>query len=162
MLQYYYATGGYMRPSVAHPLSVLANNPAARNLTTLRFHPGRDATIDLDELTALLNSPHLPALEHLQVHMTTFGDDLCTPLIASGIMKRLKTLDIGYGNLTDDGARQLAACPDGARLEALNLSRNALTGAGLIALAKARVRVVADDNQHADDETDYLYEVDRE
>lgn len=165
VLQYYYGVGRYERnPSdrrAPYPLSVLANNPAVRNLTTLRFHPGRDATIDLDELDALLISPHLPKLEHLQVHMTTFGDDVCPRLIASGIMKRLKTLDIGYGNLTDDGARQLAACPDTKKLDVLNVSRNALTAAGVAALAKAGVRVVADD-QHVADDTDYLYEVDRE
>lgn len=163
VLQYYYGTDHAWprQPGVTYPLSTLAQNPYARNLTTLRFHPGRDATIDLDELDALLRSPHLPALEHLQVHMTTFGDDVCERLIASGVMGRLKTLDLGYGNMTDDGARRLAASADAKKLEVLNLSRNALTSAGVAALAKAGVRVVADD-QHAADETDYLYEVDRE
>ena len=62
--------------------------------------------------------------------------------------------------MTDAGARLLAASADAKRLEVLNLSRNALTGAGVAALKKAGVRVVADGQHPADEE--YLYEVDRE
>src|SRR5262249_34481367 len=144
--------------SDAYPLTTLANNPSLQRLTTLRLHPGRDTTIDLAEMDAVLRSPHLPSLTHLQVHMTTFGDEGCRTIIQSGILGRLKTLDIGYGNMTDDGARLLAACADLKNLELLDVSRNALTAGGIAALQATGIRVVAD-NQHAPDEEDYLYEV---
>lgn len=165
VFQYYFGTDyvRYDQPGPgAYPLSILANNPAAANLTTLRFHPGRDTTLDLGEVRALLESKHLPRLEHLQLHMTTYGDEICAPLIASGIMKRLKTLDLGYGNMTDEGARQLAACADTKHLEVLNLSRNALTPAGVAALRKAGVRAVADEQHAADDEYPEYLSVDVE
>ncbi|MBN9122084.1 MAG: WGR domain-containing protein [Planctomycetes bacterium] len=168
VFQYYYGTNysDYRSRANPYPLSVLAQNKALKNLATLRLHPGRETTIDIDEFDALVRSKNLPALAHLQVHMTTFGDEGADRLVSSGILKRLKTLDIGYGNMTDDGARVLAACPDLKNLEVLDVSKNALTRAGISALKGAGVRIVADD-QHSNDEGDdtyneYLYSVDWE
>jgi uncharacterized protein (TIGR02996 family) len=163
VLQYYYGSN-YSRhnhPSGAYPLSILAKNPSLKRVTTLRLHPGREAEIDLDEMDAILRSPHLPALTHLQVHMTTFGDEGARRIVDSGILRRLEVLDIGYGNLTDDGARRLAACPDLRHLKMLDVSRNALTAEGIAALQDVGIQVAAD-NQHDPEEQDYLYEVDFE
>lgn len=166
VLQYYYGTNysHYTREADPYPLSALAQNKALKNLTTLRFHPGRDTEIDLDEFDALLQSEYLPALRHLQVHMTTFGDAGADRIVASGVLKRLKTLDIGYGNMTDAGAQVLAACADLTNLDVLNVSLNALTPAGIGALKKTGVQIVAD-NQHGtggDEDDEYLYSVDWE
>lgn len=162
VLQYYYGSDYRGRTrGRAYPLTPLANNASLQRLTTLRLHAGRDATIDLAEMDAVLRSPHLPSLTHLQVRMTTFGDEGCRTIIQSGALRRLKALDLGYGNMTDAGARLLAACSDLKNLEVLDVSRNALTARGLTALRAAGIRVVAD-NQHAPDEEEYLYEVDFE
>lgn len=165
VLQSYYGStySVYQNPHDPYPLSALAKNKALKNLTTLRFHPGRDAIIDLDEFDALLKSKNLPALAHLQVHMTTFGDDGADRIVSSGILKRLKTLDIAYGNMTDAGAQTLAACADLKKLEVFNVSRNALTQTGIKALRATGVRLVAD-AQHSGDEEypEYLYGVDWE
>jgi uncharacterized protein (TIGR02996 family) len=165
VLQYYYGMGGYRargRATDPYPLSALAQNKSLKNLTTLRFHPGRDATIDIDELDALLRSKNLPVLAHLQVHMTTFGDEGADRIVGSGILKRLKILDIGYGNVTDAGARVLAACPDLKNLDVLDVSHNTLTGAGITALQRTGVRVVAAEQHGGDDDDEYHYSVDWE
>ena len=163
VFQYYYGMGEYEGPN-PYPLSGLARNKALAKLTTLRFHPGRDAEIDLDEFYVLLRSKNLAALQHLQVHMTTFGDEGAERVVASGILERLKTLDMAYGNMTDEGARVLAASRDLKNLELLDVSRNALTRTGINALKKAGVRAVVADEQHNDDpdDTAYLYSVDWE
>jgi uncharacterized protein (TIGR02996 family) len=161
VLQYYYGTGTYGRPRPSpYPLGQLARNKALAHLTTLRLHPGRDAEVDIDELDALLRSKNLPALAHLQVHMTTFGDEGIVRIVSSGILKRLKTLDLGYGTMTDAGARALAACPDLKHLSVLDVSRNSLTPAGIRALRATGVGMVAE-NQH-DEEDDSYYNVDWE
>jgi uncharacterized protein (TIGR02996 family) len=168
LLQYYYGTG--YEPDGTYPLraggtpyrlNTLASNPALSRLTTLRLHPGREATIELDELDALLRSPNLPSLTHLQVHMTNFGDEGYRRIIDSGILRRLEVLDIGYGNMTDEGARLLADCPDLRHLKLLDVTRNGLTARGIAALRETRIQVAAD-NQHAPGEEDYLWEVDFE
>jgi uncharacterized protein (TIGR02996 family) len=162
VLQYYYGFADYERPDeVAYPLAALAKNKALANLHTLRLHPGRDATVALEDFVALVRSKHLPALRHLQVHMTTFGDEGVEAVLGRGILKRLKTLDLGYGNITDDGAKALAACPDLKNLDALDVSCNALTKRGVQALRKAFPHVAAGDQHKADDES-YLYDVDWE
>jgi hypothetical protein len=56
----------------------------------------------------------------------------------------LEVLDLGYGNMTDEGARLLAACPDLKHLRALDVTRNALTARGIAALRETRIQVVAD------------------
>jgi uncharacterized protein (TIGR02996 family) len=163
VLQYYYGTP---YPSDTHsrgayPLTALANNTSLQRLTTLRLHPGRDAMVELEELQTVLRSPHLPSLVHLQVHMTTFGNEGCRAIVESGILQRLETLDIGYGNMTDEGARLLADCPDLKHLQVLDVARNALTSRGIAGLRTAGIRVVAE-NQHGPEDEEYLYEVDLE
>jgi uncharacterized protein (TIGR02996 family) len=162
VLQYYYAAHyASSDPDNPYPLRALARNKVLANLTTLRLHPGREATIELDDFDALVRSKNLPALRHLQVHATIFGDDGADRIVASGILKRLKTLDIAYGNMTDAGARVLAASPDLKNLDALDVSKNALTRVGVKALRAAHPHVVTDD-QHEPDDEGYLYEVDWE
>jgi uncharacterized protein (TIGR02996 family) len=162
LLQYYYGSD-YRgnNPGGTYPLQALAKNSSLQRLTTLRLHAGRDTTIDVEEMDAVLRSRHLPSLTHLQVHMTTFGDGGPPRIVQSGILQRLKVLDIGYGTMTDEGARILAACPDLKNLETLDVSRNALTEEGITALEATGIRVVAE-NQHDGEENDFLYEVDFE
>lgn len=154
VLQCYFQMGAY-------PLQTLAKNKSLRRLTHLRLHPGRETTIDLADLKAILKSPNLPCLTHLQVHMTNFGDDGCRAIIESGILRRLKELDLGYGNMTDEGALLLADCPDLNNLDELDVRRNALSATGIAALEAEGITVIADD-QHAADADEYLYEVDFE
>jgi len=64
VFQYYYGTNysSYRSRANPYPLSVLAQNKALKNITTLRFHPGRDALIDIDEFDALVRSKNLPGI----------------------------------------------------------------------------------------------------
>jgi uncharacterized protein (TIGR02996 family) len=157
VLQYYYGSGYVRNDRNPYPLAALANNTSLKQVTTLRLHPGRDTTIEIDQLEAILRSPNLPGLTHLQVHMTTYGDEGCRRIIESGILRRLEVLDIGYGNMTDGGARRLATCPDLKHLKLLDVSRNALTNQGIKDLQQTGIRVVADNQHDADDEdNDYL------
>ncbi len=163
VLQYYF---GYehtypRRRFSAYPMEVLAGNAALRHLHTLRLHPGRDSTLGIDDLRAVLSSRNLPALRHLQFHMTEYGDDGARAIAGCGLPRGLKVLDIGYGSMTDEGARILAGVPGVKGLDVLNVSRNALTAAGIKALRKTGVDVVAD-GQHGPEDRDYLYEVDAE
>ena len=136
-----------------YPLDVLAANPALANLTHLLFHPhwaeegdgaGEDRSyIPLGQVRALVRSPNLPKLTHLQLRLSDMGDAGVREIVASGILKRLKWLDLRHGCITDAGAKLFAECPDAKNLERLDLSRNAVTAAGLAVLRKAKVNAVA-------------------
>ena len=110
---------------------------------------GAGAYIRLTHLRAVCRSPHLTSLTRLQLRLTAFGDKGAAEIVESGILKRLKVLDLQGGCITDDGAKVLAACPDITHLETLNLRANALTQAGIDALTATGVKVDAT-GQHGD------------
>jgi hypothetical protein len=91
----------------------------------------------------LLRSKHLKGLTHLQFRLSDMGNEGCEEIVASGILKRLKWLDLRHGCITDEGVRAFAACPEARNLERLELSRNAMTAAGLKTLQDAGVKAVA-------------------
>src|SRR5262249_59488826 len=112
-----------------YPLDLLAKNPSLGNLTTLMFHPhgadDADAYIRLPGLRAVINSPHLKSLTHIHFHLHDVGDEGCEEIVKSGVLKRLKVLDLAWGNITDAGVQTLAACPDLKNRELLDLRRDA-------------------------------------
>ncbi len=147
-----------------YALEPFSTNPALRNLTQILIYPhsfSRSFTqeeIDednLDEATeqpalnrdnvrSILFSPHLPSLTALQLRSCSGGDPMIDDFIASGILKRLRSLDLRYGHVTDAGARRLAACPDARNLQTLDLIGNRLTATGVRALTEAGIPVRAD------------------
>jgi uncharacterized protein (TIGR02996 family) len=139
--------------SVDYPLEILAENPSLGNLTHLLCHPhaqipgDHNAYIRLDQLRAVCRSKHLKSLVHLQLRLTDFGDHGVEEIVSSGMLKRLRALDISYGCVTDQGAAVLAACADLTNLEHLDLTMNALTADGIAALETTGGRVTTD-QQH--------------
>jgi hypothetical protein len=160
VLQYYHGRN-YGRRADANPLRGLANNPHLKRLTTLRLHPSSSALITWELLNALLGTPSLGSLTHLQLRMSTFGDAGANSLVQSGVLRRLEVLDIGYGTMTDAGARRLASCPDLKRLQTLDVSRNALTSQGIDALRGTGIQVIADE-QNASGIYAHIFEGDYE
>ena len=109
VLQVYHVASEY-------PLKVLAKNPALEKLTQILFHPhclepGDAPYIDLPGVEALVHSPHLKNLTNLQLRLNDMGDKGIGAIVASGILKRLKVLDILGGCVTDQGAQTLAGSP---------------------------------------------------
>ncbi|QJW97774.1 WGR domain-containing protein [Frigoriglobus tundricola] len=160
--------------SPVYRLDLLAKNSAFANLTHLLFHPhqSEDSNEDhtdmsylpLEQVRALLRSPHLKKLRHLQLRLSDMGDDGIRAIVDSGILKQLVWLDLQHGCVTDDGANLLAACPDAKRLERIDLSRNAVSAKSLAALRKAGVNAVANNPLTANElaERQYLREGDFE
>lgn len=134
-----------------YPLEKLAANSSLKNLSHLCCWPrgqwnDGDGTPYLrrEGIEAVVRSPHLRSLQHLQLCLTELGDGGMRMLVESGILGRLKTLDLHGGTVTDAGARILAACPEIRRLEWLKLSQNYLTTEGISALRAAGVTLHAD------------------
>jgi uncharacterized protein (TIGR02996 family) len=153
-----------------YPLEILAANPTFQNLTHLLLFPhalepsDEGAYITLDGVRALVNSPHLRDLAHLQLRLSDMGDEGCEAIVRSGILKRLKTLDLMHGRVSDRGAEILAGSPDLRNLELLEISQNRLTDTGVAALKRAcGARVVKHAGQYSpDNEDEYLWQGDME
>jgi hypothetical protein len=151
-----------------YPLAVLARNRSLGRLTHLSLRPpplsgatSEAPLLRLDDVFALVRSPHLRSLTHLRLQQTDLGDEGCRTIVDSGILGRLKLLDLARGAITDEGARTLAGCPDLSHLEVLDVSHNALTPEGVNLLRARGIEVRAGD-QHDVDDTYYLYEGDYE
>jgi uncharacterized protein (TIGR02996 family) len=144
----------------AYPLEALASNPALGRLTHLLCHPHKHArreparrgqsgwasAITHPGVYAVVTSPHLKSLTHLQFRCCDGGDDMVADIVDSGVLKRLKTLDMRHGRITDVGARQLAACPEIKEIE-LDLVNNRLTSRGIAALQVAGCHLRAEEQQ---------------
>src|SRR5207249_3502868 len=145
-------------------LARLAKNPGLGRLTHLLCHPHAvtddEPYIRLAGLRAVLQAKTLPSLTHLRLRMSDFGDKGAEEIVASGILKRLKVLDVRNGCLSDKGAGTLAACPDLKHLELLDVGRNCMTNKGLNLLRAAGVKVEAMPQwkEGENDEPEYLFE----
>lgn len=93
------------------------------------------------DLQSFFRSPHLKALECFTLRNAEFADAGVEELLASGFINRLKGLDLCRCNITDDGARLLAAHPAIPHLEYLHLYGNLLSPIGIDALEAAGVSV---------------------
>lgn len=152
-----------------HATGILAGNASLKQLATLRFHghasdpcyhePGPYLT--LDDLRAVVQSPHLKSLKHLQFRVCGAGDEGCQLIASSGILHRLEVLDLKHGRITHRGATILAESPQLRNLKVINLARNALTARSIELLEATGVKVIADE-QHAPSNEDWLYEGDWE
>ncbi len=167
---------------VPYRLSALAANPAFGRLTHLLLHPHfykegalgdviepreqeEVAYLTLEDVRAVLASPHLTSLTHLQLRLCSMGDEGCREIVRSGILRRLKALDLRHGRITDEGARVLADCKDLARLEYLDVERNGLTREGVRRMKKVGIKSLKAANQMTTTEAlegQYLYEGDFE
>src|SRR5262245_21659509 len=107
--------------SYDYALQELAKNASFTRLTHLLCHPHaldqEHAYIQLEDLRAVVRSPHLRNLTHLRLRLANFGDEGCEEIVKSGILQRLQVLDLRHGRISDAGARTLAACPDLKRLK---------------------------------------------
>jgi uncharacterized protein (TIGR02996 family) len=146
-----------------YPLEKLAANKTLTNLTAILCHPHAidyddaddGAYIRLAQLRAICRSPHLKGLTHLRLRLTDFGDKGAKEIVDSGILKRLKMLDLLGGSMTDKGAKLLADCPDLKHLEFLHLSNNALTAEGTKAIKATGVKCDLSEQHGDDDESEF-------
>jgi uncharacterized protein (TIGR02996 family) len=139
-------------------LKHLAGNPALTKLQRLTLLPNAGdcaGEVRLADVRLLARSPHLTGLQYLTIGRSELGDAGVREIIASGLLRRLRALDLPWGCVTDDGARALAGCPEVRRLERLGLAGNRLTAIGLAALAGTGVTLDVANQQEPDEDGEY-------
>jgi uncharacterized protein (TIGR02996 family) len=132
-----------------YPLEVIGDNPTLGNLVQLSCHPHShegdgDAYVTAESFSRMVRSSHLNSLSHLELYLSTIGDEGVRALVESGLLRQLRVLDLWSGTVTDDGARMLAASPFIKGLTKLRLSQNFLTDEGIGALKATGVNLEAD------------------
>jgi hypothetical protein len=150
-----------------YPLEALAENAALGKLTHLLCYPnsrarleGRDrgwaTAISRAGVKAVCWSPHLKSLTHLQMRCCDGGDEMVQDVVFSGILRRLKLLDLRHGRVGDAGAKELARCPEVKGME-IDLVNNRLTDRGVSALLLAGAKLRSEGQQHRPYHTTALF-----
>ncbi len=151
----------------------LAENRAFAGLRTLAFHPhgyyGAEPRsfsggyLNATDVRTICHAQHLKRLEHLQLNCLSAGDAGIDLLVTSGLIHRLKSLDLRHGCVSDEGAFTLFKALDGKphALQVLKLGDNALTGDGVAALRRLKLSFDAPD-QHRPGDDHYLTQGDFE
>ena len=118
-------------------VNVLAHSECLPALTSLRLWGGSYLTAD--GIRDLLDSPLADRLEHLVCAWLKIGDDIARAFAGAPKLKRLLTLDLSDNDITDAGAKALAASKHLGAMQRLTLRghRKTLTATGRDAL-KAR------------------------
>jgi uncharacterized protein (TIGR02996 family) len=115
-----------------------------------------DSALDARAVQTFLRA--LPStIRHLAVQGATLRDDVYPAIASYNGMKRLKTLDLSGGSLGDDHARALIAAKQQlAHLEAIDVSGNRLTAAGLKKLVAALPNVRSTRQRDASSDDPFL------
>jgi uncharacterized protein (TIGR02996 family) len=131
----------------SYPVPTLTQNASLTALEDLMLQPaspGGHQKLWPDECIELIRSPHLTSLRHLRLPFLVAGDAVCEVLPESGLLGRLRTLDLSYSQITDAGAAALAGCPDLAKLEHLDLTGNFISPEALERLRATGVALAWD------------------
>ena len=150
------------------PLEAIANNRSLTRLEEIHLYPraldpGDEPYLDLAGMRMLCAADHMPSLCRLSLKSSHFGDEGIDLLIRSGLLGRLRSLDLEYGAVTDVGA-QLLAATDLRRLELLNVNGNYISPERVLELRAACPRLISD-RQHfgePDDDLQHLFYGDME
>jgi uncharacterized protein (TIGR02996 family) len=142
------------------PLAALARNEHLGQLERLFLSvrdpgppPGSDEDVDFlltletpaefarEHFGPFLRAPQFARLTDVTIRFEILGDAGCEAIARSGILGRLRRLDLRQCGITDAGAEALARSADLGRLEWLDVGGNRLTPAGVARLQEADIRV---------------------
>jgi predicted DNA-binding WGR domain protein len=145
------------------PVSVLrevcaAKLPALEHLELWlgEEHYGWDGTVA--DLEPLLSGKLFPKLRYLGLRDSIIANDVAAAVAKASVLKKIRVLDLSLGNLGDEGAKALLACPDVAKLEKLDIHHHFVSDE-VVAQLKA-LGIEVDASEHVkpwDFDQDYRY-----
>jgi uncharacterized protein (TIGR02996 family) len=127
------------------PLDVLAANTSLASLRRLFLSiprgPFTESYLQPRSLRVFLAAAQFGQLVDLTLRTANDGNLVCVEIVRSGILRRLKRLDLRNCGITDDGAAELARSPDLAHLDVLDVGGNLITPLVVSRLQEAEIRV---------------------
>ena len=113
-------------------------------------------TSSVDDLKALLSGGIFPKLKYLGLRNCDYVDSLAGALVDAPIVKRIETLDLSGGTMTDAGGKALLSLPTGGSLKRLNLYHHFMSEEMTRTLAGLKLAVEVGGREAAD-EDDWRY-----
>ena len=113
--------------------------------------------VTLEDLRPILDGTLFPKLAYLGLRNSEMADEIAEALVKAPIVRRIHTLDLSLGNLTDRGAKALLALPTDTGLRQLDIHHHYVSP-GLVDQLSARgLEVNASDAQEPDEDDGELY-----
>lgn len=149
-------TGGL--PKAAARAVAASTLPELERLVIWTGDENYGADSKLADVAPVLDGAGFPKLKHLGVMNCAYTDELVEALARSKLLRRLETLDLSMGTLTDGGAESMARSKDAfAHLQQLDVGECLLTPKGILALAGIAKHVSSDDQRADDIDGDHRY-----
>ena len=104
----------------------------------------KDTNKVVESLIPILSGESCPNLLYLGLIGSNNTNAIVTAIAKSAIIKRLKVLDLGSGNLSNAGVITLLNCPAVNNLHTLNVSENRLEPDMIEQLSQLKCQVIAD------------------
>lgn len=132
-------TGGM--PLAIFQQAVCGNFPQLERLELWLGEDNYGGEVRPEHLEKLLSGSLFPELRHLGLCDSDVQDDIAAAVAASELVKRIRSLDLSMGTLTDRGAEALLVSPTVAALEHVDLHHHYLS-VGIMAQLTAKLRSV--------------------
>ncbi len=149
-------TGGLS--SVAVRSIVTARLPALEKLEVWfgAEHYGADSEVSM--LAPLFDGAVYPALKSLGLKNCEYQNEIVEALAVSPLLKRLRSVDLSMGTMTDDGAKVLLEHAERfEHLERIDLDDNYISDETADALRRRFGEAVSVEDQDTYDDEDYIY-----
>lgn len=147
-------TGGLYPDTVADIL-----NATLPKLTKLHLWLGTDEYgwgSSIEDFAPILSGEKFPGLKHLGLMDNEAQDEIAAVVCQSPIIKKLESLDLSMGVLTDAGGEALLNCPDIKNLSYLNLRHHYMSNEMMDKLKATGINVNLDDQEEGDEEDRYI------
>ena len=111
------------------------------------------ADTEVNDLEAIFQAGHLPALRYLGIRNSEIADEIACTLAKAPGLDRLDVLDLSLGNLSDRGAEALLSIPGIAKLERLDIHHHYVSSAVVERLRALGIQVDAGNTKEAPDDS---------
>lgn len=113
-------------------------------------------TAGIDDIKALIDKSHFPALTHLGLVDSEMQDELAAMILDADILPQLEILDLSYGVLTDQGGESLLAGKDKlSGLKKLEINYHYMSDKVVKQLEELPFTVCISDTQDSDSKYQY-------
>lgn len=116
---------------------------------------GGDSTVE--DLQPILSGDLFPNLKYLGLRNCEFADDIASVIVNSPLVKRIETLDLSLGVMTDEGGRALLSLPTDGGLKHASLHYNYLTSEVTKLLDKLPIKLDLSKPGHMDDDEEWRF-----
>lgn len=131
--------------------------PALEHLELWLGTPGYGGDSTVEDLQPILSGKLFPNLKYLGLRNCEFVNDICAVIVNSPLVRRIETLDLSLGVLTDEGGRALLSLPTDGSLQHVSLHYHYMTNEVTKPLSKLPIKLDLSKPSHMEDDDEWRF-----